>query len=85
VFVDGEPVECTPGEFAILAAMSEQPDRVFTRGQLLNHTRGLDRASTDRTIDVHVMNLRRKIEVDPRRPGCLLTVYGIGYKLGSGG
>jgi DNA-binding response OmpR family regulator len=81
VSVAGEPVECTPGEFAILAAMAEQPDRVFTRGQLLRHTSGIDRASTERTIDVHVMNLRRKIELDPRRPACLLTVYGIGYKL----
>lgn len=83
VYVDGEPVECTRGEFAILAAMAEQPDRVFTRAQLLHHTRGIDRSSTERTIDVHVMNLRRKIETDPRRPARLLTVYGVGYKLAS--
>jgi len=81
VTVDDRPVECTRGEFAILAAMSEQPDRVFTRAQLLHHTRGIDRSSTERTIDVHVMNLRRKIEVDPQRPAQLLTVYGIGYRL----
>jgi two-component system response regulator MtrA len=84
VQVDGEPVECTRGEFAILAAMAEQPDRVFTRAQLLHHTRGIDRSSTERTIDVHVMNLRRKIEVDPRRPAQLVTVYGVGYKLAAG-
>jgi len=83
VWLDGEPVECTRGEFAILAAMAEQPDRVFTRAQLLHHTRGIDRSSTERTIDVHVMNLRRKVEADPRRPARLLTVYGIGYKLAS--
>jgi two-component system, OmpR family, response regulator MtrA len=76
VTLDGEPVECTRGEFAILAAMSEQPDRVFTRAQLLHHTRGIDRSSTERTIDVHVMNLRRKIG-----PEQLLTVHGVGYKL----
>jgi len=81
VTVDGEPIECTRGEFAILAAMSEQPDRVFTRAQLLHHTRGIDRSSTARTIDVHVMNLRRKIELDPQRPAQLVTVYGVGYKL----
>ncbi|WP_444947557.1 response regulator [Micromonospora ureilytica] len=81
VTVDGEPIECTRGEFAILAAMSEQPDRVFTRAQLLHHTRGFDRSSTERTIDVHVMNLRRKVEADPRRPEQLLTVHGVGYKL----
>ena len=85
VTADGTPVDCTPGEFAILAAMARQPGRVFTRGQLLEHTSGIDRESTDRTIDVHVMNLRRKIEEDPRRPGQLLTVYGVGYKLTAGG
>ncbi|MFG1916984.1 response regulator [Micromonospora sp. NPDC048898] len=84
VTVDGERIECTRGEFAILAAMSEQPDRVFTRAQLLHHTRGLDRSSTERTIDVHMMNLRRKIETDPRRPRQLLTVHGVGYKLALG-
>jgi DNA-binding response OmpR family regulator len=83
VYVDGSPIECTRGEFAILAAMAAQPDRVFTRAQLLHHTRGIDRSSTERTIDVHVMNLRRKIEADPRRPAQLLTVYGVGYKLAS--
>jgi len=81
VTVGDEPVECTRGEFAILAAMAEQPDRVFTRAQLLHHTRGIDRSSTERTIDVHVMNLRRKIEADPQKPVHLLTVYGVGYKL----
>ncbi|MFC3383992.1 response regulator transcription factor [Couchioplanes azureus] len=80
----GEPVGCTPGEFAILAAMAAHPGRVFTRAQLLGHTRGIDRSSTERTIDVHVKNLRRKIEADPRRPELLLTVYGIGYKLTGG-
>jgi DNA-binding response OmpR family regulator len=48
---------------------------------LLQHTRGIDRASTERAIDVHIMNLRKKIEADPRRPTRLLTVFGVGYKL----
>jgi two-component system response regulator MtrA len=84
VTVDGVRVECTRGEFAILAALADPPDRVLTRGQLLHHTRGIDRSSTERTIDVHVMNLRRKIEIDPQRPTQLITVYGVGYKLGAG-
>ncbi|MFG1803186.1 response regulator transcription factor [Micromonospora carbonacea] len=84
VTAGGVPVDCTAGEFAILAAMTRQPGRVFTRGQLLEHTRGVERESTERTIDVHVMNLRRKIELNPRRPQQLLTVYGVGYKLGPG-
>jgi DNA-binding response OmpR family regulator len=84
VIADGTPVECTPGEFALLAAMAAQPDRVFTRAQLLQHTNGVERDSIERSIDVHVLNLRRKIEPNPRRPSRLLTVYGLGYKLTAG-
>lgn len=84
VRVDGLPVDCTPGEFRILAAMAEQPERVFTRRQLLAHLHGFDRYITERTVDVHVLNLRKKIEPDPRRPERLLTVFGIGYKLTDG-
>ncbi|MFJ7151324.1 response regulator transcription factor [Streptomyces sp. NPDC100445] len=78
---DGTPVECTPAEFQILLAMAGEPERVFTRRQLLHCTRGFDRASTERAVDVHIMNLRRKIEADPRRPTRLVTVFGVGYKL----
>ncbi|MEU2927421.1 response regulator transcription factor [Streptomyces sp. NPDC007251] len=78
---DGVPVDCTPAEFQILLAMAAEPERVFTRRQLLQCTRGFDRASTERAVDVHIMNLRRKIETDPRRPARLLTVFGVGYKL----
>ena len=81
---DGVPVECTPAEFQILLAMAAEPERVFSRRQLLQCTRGFDRASTERAVDVHIMNLRRKIEADPRRPARLLTVFGVGYKLSGG-
>ncbi|WP_406129489.1 response regulator transcription factor [Streptomyces canus] len=81
---DGAPVECTPAEFEILLAMVADPERVFSRRQLLEVTRGTDRASTERAVDVHIMNLRRKIEADPRRPVRLLTVFGVGYKLSGG-
>ncbi|MFE3560350.1 response regulator transcription factor [Streptomyces sp. NPDC059193] len=84
VFVSGAPVECTTAEFEILAAMAAEPERVFTRAQLLGVTRGSHHYITERTIDVHVMNLRKKIEPDPRRPVHLLTVYGVGYKLAHG-
>jgi DNA-binding response OmpR family regulator len=50
--------------------LAARPDRVFTRAQLLARTRGIERHSAERTIDVHVMNLRRKSEADPRRPAC---------------
>ncbi|MFF4055169.1 response regulator [Streptomyces sp. NPDC001668] len=81
---EGAPVECTPAEFEILLAMVAEPERVFSRRQLLEVTRGTDRASTERAVDVHIMNLRRKIEADPRRPARLLTVFGVGYKLSGG-
>ncbi|MEW2083122.1 response regulator transcription factor [Streptomyces sp. NPDC005283] len=81
VSVDGRHVDCTPGEFRILAAMAAEPDRVFTRQRLLEELHGFDRYISDRTVDVHIMNLRKKIEPAPRRPARLLTVFGVGYKL----
>ncbi|MFD0132431.1 response regulator transcription factor [Streptomyces sp. NPDC127159] len=78
---DGEPVRCTPDEFEILLAMVSKPGRVFSRRQLLQYTRGIDRESTERAVDVHIMNLRKKLEADPRRPVRLLTVFGVGYKV----
>jgi two-component system response regulator MtrA len=79
--LDGRDIACTPDEFGILATLAGAPDRVFSRAQLLTHTAGLHRESTERTIDSHIKNLRKKIEDDPRRPARLLTVYGVGYKL----
>lgn len=84
VDLGGRQVVCTPGEFEILAAMAAEPERVFTRRQLLALTRGFDRYITERTIDVHILNLRKKIEAVPRRPAYLQTVYGVGYKLVDG-
>ncbi|MEV2189411.1 response regulator transcription factor [Streptomyces phaeochromogenes] len=81
VSVGGMPVVCTPGEFRILAAMAAEPDRVFTRQRLLEELHGFDKYISGRTVDVHVMNLRKKIEHAPRRPDRLLTVFGVGYKL----
>jgi DNA-binding response OmpR family regulator len=80
----GDAVECTPGEFRLLEVMAGHPEQVFTRGQLLEHLHGFDRYITTRAIDVHVMNLRKKIEPQPRKPAQLVTVYGVGYKLTAG-
>jgi DNA-binding response OmpR family regulator len=87
VSVAGDPVQCTAGEFALLEVLAGAPERVFTRQQLLQLTRGQDRYITGRTIDVHVSNLRRKLETDPSKPSRIVTVFGVGYKLtgGSGG
>jgi DNA-binding response OmpR family regulator len=84
VHCGGQPVVCTPGEFTVLETMASEPGRVFTRQQLLERTRGWDVASTIRTIDMYVMNLRKKLEPSPRRPVHLVTVYGVGYKLTPG-
>jgi two-component system, OmpR family, alkaline phosphatase synthesis response regulator PhoP len=73
-------VELTSTEFELLAMMMRQPGRVFTRGQLLDAVRGDETESLDRVIDVHIKNLRRKLERDPGKPRYLLTVYAVGYK-----
>ena len=77
----GAHVECTPKEFAILAALAASPGRAFTRLQLLEEAFGFDYDGLERTVDVHVANLRKKLEPDPADPTHLLTVYGVGYKL----
>ena len=61
------------------------PGRVFSRGQLLERAHGRDSFVTERTVDAHVKNLRRKIETDPRTPVLLQTVYGVGYKMAGHG
>ena len=60
-----------------------EPGRVFSRSQLLEKALGYDFEGTDRTVDVHILNLRRKIEQDSNRPRYILTVYGMGYKFGA--
>ncbi|MDA2803369.1 response regulator transcription factor [Nocardiopsis suaedae] len=84
VHVRGASVECTPGEFRLLAVLAARPEQVFSRSRLLEAVHGIDRYVTERTIDTHVKNLRRKLERDPRRPVLLTTVYGVGYRLGPG-
>ena len=77
----GAAVECTPAEFKILDRMTAEPGRAFTRQRLIEDAFGFDHYALDRTVDVHILNLRKKIEVDPSVPEYLLTVYGVGYKL----
>ncbi|WP_326835323.1 response regulator transcription factor [Amycolatopsis rhabdoformis] len=81
VRVGDRAVECTAAEFRILTAMISAPGRVFSRAQLVERVYGIDAFITERTIDVHVKNLRKKIEPDPRHPEYLLTVFGVGYKV----
>ena len=81
VRVRGAAVECTPAEFKILDRMTAEPGRAFTRQRLIEDAFGFDHYALDRTVDVHILNLRKKIEDDPSAPQYLLTVYGVGYKL----
>ena len=81
VEVDGEPVAVTPKEFAILRALAASPGRVFGRTDLLEVAFGFDYEGLERTVDVHVANLRKKIEPDPADPTYLETVYGVGYRM----
>jgi two-component system alkaline phosphatase synthesis response regulator PhoP len=76
----GRPVDLTGTEFDLLAALARAPGRPFTRTQLVDLVYAGDYDGYDRTIDVHIKNLRRKIEPDPRTPRYVLMVYGVGYK-----
>ncbi|MCL5257333.1 MAG: response regulator transcription factor [Chloroflexi bacterium] len=77
---NGEELALTPTEFALLGIFARNQGRVFTRSELLDLTQGVSFESFERTIDVHVKNLRQKIEDDPQRPKCIVTVYGVGYR-----
>ena len=80
VTLAGRPVPCTPAEFRILRELVANPSRVYSRQRLLEAAFGFDHDALERTVDVHVMNLRRKLEQDPAAPQRLVTVYGVGYK-----
>ena len=82
VVLDGEPVDLTPSEFKLLAALATYPGRVYSRFELINRVQGTDFEGYERTIDAHVKNLRRKIEADPADPRYVQTVHGVGYRLG---
>lgn len=81
VRVDRLPVELTATEFGLLSALAAVPGRVYSRAELLNRVRGYEIAS-ERTVDSHIRNLRRKIEPDPSQPTVVETVVGVGYRLG---
>lgn len=82
VHLDGSEIRTTPTEFRILAVLIKEPGRVFTRSQLVEQSLGYNYEGMERTVDVHILNLRRKIEQDHNHPEYIRTVYGMGYKLG---
>jgi two-component system, OmpR family, alkaline phosphatase synthesis response regulator PhoP len=78
--VAGKPVGLTPSEFELLATMMAAPGRVFSRLELLDRLQGTAYEGYERTIDVHIRNLRTKIETNPSIPRYVETVYGAGYR-----
>ncbi|MEI8308407.1 MAG: response regulator transcription factor [Chloroflexales bacterium] len=73
-------IALTPSEFELLAVLMESPGRVFTREQLLERLQGNDYEGVERTIDVHIRNIRKKLEIDPAQPRYVETVFGVGYR-----
>lgn len=84
VRVAGRAVALTAKEFSILEALAREPGRVFSRAQIIERVFGFDRDVLERTVDAHVMNLRRKLEAHEGSPRLLETVYGRGYRLADG-
>lgn len=82
VTVRGEPAAVTPTEWGILVALASAPGRVYSRYELINRVRGYEFEGYERTIDVHIKNLRRKLEEDPADPQIIQTLLGGGYRLG---
>lgn len=79
----GKAVNLTPSEFDLLLALMSSPGRVFSRSDLLLKLQGTTFEGVERTIDVHVRNLRTKIEIDPSKPAYVETVFGVGYRFSS--
>lgn len=77
----GRPLNLSTTEFKLLGVLVREPGRVFSRAELIEKAIGYDFEGFDRTIDVHILNLRRKLEPDPRHHRYIKTVYGAGYKL----
>jgi two-component system alkaline phosphatase synthesis response regulator PhoP len=80
----GKRLNLTSVEFKLLGVLAKEPGRVFTRANLIEEALGYDFEGFDRTIDVHILNLRRKLEPDPSHPRYIKTIYGVGYKFVGG-
>jgi two-component system response regulator RegX3 len=81
VTVGGETVHLTRSEFRLLTLLSEEPERVYSRREIMEHLWQSPYIGDERAADIHISNLRRKLENDPRNPERLLTVRGAGYTL----
>ncbi|HWH05076.1 MAG TPA: response regulator transcription factor [Gaiellaceae bacterium] len=79
--VDGEPVSLTPSEFKVLYVLAQRPEEVVSKRAILEHLWESTYVGDQHACDVHISNLRRKLERDPSRPERIVTVRGFGYKL----
>jgi DNA-binding response OmpR family regulator len=84
VRIDATPVALTRTEFDVLDALSERPRQAFTRSQLIERVWGADWFGDEHLVDIHIGHLRRKFDDDPQHPRYILTVRGIGYRMGPG-
>jgi two-component system alkaline phosphatase synthesis response regulator PhoP len=81
VMISGRPVDLTATEFNLLKVFMENPGYVFTRSELIEQAMGYEYEGSERTLDSHMRNLRRKIEPNPKQATYIQTVYGVGYRL----
>ena len=81
ITIDGRSVTLTPSEIRLLMFLAKEPGRPRTRREILRHIWHTEHVGEERACDVHVSNLRRKLETDPSRPELVVTVRGIGYAL----
>ena len=79
--VDGELRRLTPSEFKLLLLLAEDPERVFSRREIMQHLWDSSYVGDQRACDIHISNLRQKVEPDPANPARVVTVRGVGYKL----
>jgi two-component system, OmpR family, response regulator RegX3 len=79
--VEGDSRRLTPSEFKLLLLLAQQPERVFSRREIMQHLWDSDYVGDQRACDIHISNLRQKLEQDPARPQRIVTVRGVGYKL----
>ena len=77
--VDGAVVDLSTSEYEIIKVLMERPNTVLSRDQLMNLAKGKDFLAFDRSIDVHISKLRAKVEIDPRSPKRIKTIWGTGY------
>jgi DNA-binding response OmpR family regulator len=83
-YVDGRSVHLTPTEFKLLGLLMQEPNKILTRDQIMGRVAGNDFGGFKRTVDTHILNLRRKLERDACHPRYIQTVYGGGYRFGAG-